>query len=283
MGFFKEIGTFFSKTVPNVVTKEVPKFVTKTVPNVVTKEIPKFVTKTIPSVFERDTYAPDLPPLRKEVAQLETKMKTTRERLFSKTAQVGEARIRYRDLSEDYERRFGPLRMKATIRQSPKAFGATDKKSAAARDREQVARMASTIATLGLAELGFMHVDNANERKSLTKKRKALQHLISGYQAETKMLEAEHAEIKDALAEIDKALTAQGVKDTRHAASTLTEAHVKEQARRDLAARLLSDGVPINSIAVVTGLTADQITVLAQDTRPVPVAAPAAALHPEKG
>lgn len=254
MGFFDEIGTFFSKTIPNVVTKE----------------IPKFVTETVPSVFERDTYAPDLPPLRAKVARMAKQAEADRERYFATVGRVKAKLNRYRMLSEDYSKArrgghgaaievvFGP-RDEETMLRELDGFEKT------LNDIGQGARMVATVATLGLLELGLMHVDNANERKHLKEREAALGALLNRLGRAIGTLEREEAALDTAIASLETALTKAGLSESDAPASALREAEVAEAAKTDLAAKLLADGLSIEGVAAVTGLSPKIISGIAPD------------------
>lgn len=270
MAFFNEVGKFFSKTIPDVVTKE----------------IPKFVTQTVPSVFERDTYAPDLPPLRKRVAGLTSQAEAQRERYFATRGRL-EAKInRYRSLSEDFEA------LQTRIRPTQSVLGGKDALTMqrelegidkTVNDIVQTTRMVATIATLGLLELTLMHSDNAEERKHLKERERALTAFLNRLRTAIAEMEAQEAKLDEAIAGIEAALAEAGLTGAAATASALRAAETADAARRDMAARLLGDGIDIDGVAAITGLSPQDIAGIAPDTGdPLPPDRARTGLTPEE-
>lgn len=251
MGIFKELETFFGKTIPKVITKE----------------IPKFVTKTIPSVFERDTYAPDLPPLRKEVDRLSKNVSTARDAFYAGQSKLRKSHNRYERLAEDFRKSAADnaVALRVDTKGAEKLsqeMGATEK---TLKDVYLVTRTGVGILTIGLAEIGFMQADNAEERKQLESRKSALTALLGRYNRATRQVASTQKTVDAALAEVEAALRASGIAVGAGAASQLTESQVIGDVKRELAAKLLADGVSPEGIALVTGLTDAEIAQVSPD------------------
>lgn len=249
MKVLDDIGTFFSKTVPDVVTKE----------------IPKFFTKTVPSVFEKETYAPDLPPLRTEVANLEKSVETARAAFFTEQAALSDAHARYVQISEDFDRR-GPDnvadRTRMQLADASLVADEMSKTQKTLRDVYKVTRTITTVATLGLAELGYLHADIDEERKALKHRRNVLKAMVRRYNQATKELRNARLVLEAESAKVEKALADAGISA---GASAVSEKHAMQsemQARQEMAARLLGGGVAAADVAELTGLTPDEVAAI---------------------
>jgi hypothetical protein len=246
MGVFDDIGVFFSKTVPNVVTKE----------------IPKFFTQTIPSAFEKETYAPDLPPLRTEVANLEKSVERAREAFFSEQAALTTANNHYIELSEDFDNHVpSDLAEQTRARLIDAGQIATEMSNAekTLRDVYKVTRTITTVATLGLAELGYLHADIKEERKALKHRRNVLKAMIRRYTPATEQLRKSRQTLEAETAKLKAALAEAGIEP---GASAVSEKHASEgeaAARREMAARLLGGGVAPADVAELTGLSPEEV------------------------
>lgn len=250
------------------ILKELDTFFTKTIPNVATKEIPKFVTKTVPSVFDRDTYAPDLPPLRKEVDALAKRVENRRETFFTTQRKLQRAHERYQKLAEDYNRSQADvaLSLRVPTHGAEKLSQELEGMAKTLKDIGQVSRTVLGVTTIGLAELGFMHADNAEERDQLVSRKASLTALLKRYDVAIAKIARAQADVDAKIVKVEDALRSLGIEESDDAASQLTEVEEAKTAKRELAAKLLTDGISIEGISLITGLTAADISEITPDT-----------------
>lgn len=235
----------------------------KDIENFFTKEIPKFVTKTVPSVFEKETYAPDLKPMRASVERLKTEVQRARDEFYVEQANLNQAEARYLELSERYDTIVGAVSRHAVSPSLVRELNDTEK---TLRDIAKVSRTVTSVATLGLAELAFIHADIAEERRKLTRQQTVLsgtkKRFVAGIRNLVKARKAFETEINKVEAE----LAAKGIDAGPSAVSEATAADARLAARRKMAGRLLGLETDLATIKDLTGFSEAELASIA----PVP-------------
>lgn len=223
-----------------------------------TKDIPKFVTKTVPSAFKPETYAPELVPLRKEVSELKTDVTSKRETFYAEQARLSEARARYVELSDTYAAQGGSA-VEISVPKTDRLTEELSKTDKTINDIAQAARTVTNVATLGLADLAFVHKDASEELKTLKRQKSVLRgtltRLVSAIEQVVNARKAVDAQVKWIGDEMAKA----GIEPGPSAASELVAVQAKNQARMDMAARLLSLGTDRQTVIDLTGLDAAEL------------------------
>jgi len=230
MGVFKDVGNFF------------------------TKEIPKFFTQTIPSAFEPETYAPDLVPLRKSVAELKVSVEKDRERYYKEQAALKDAVAHYRQLTDDFETHAASV-PEFDIDRTDRLTREIDEGEKTARDIAQASRTLTTVVSLGLAELGYVHADIAEERRVLNRQKTILTGTSRRFKNAIIALVSARVAVEAEITSVEQQMSNAGIETGPSAASELTAAEAEQSARRDMAARLLGLGVDTDTITGLTGLT----------------------------
>lgn len=226
--------------------------------NFFTKEIPKFVTKTVPSVFEKDTYAPDLKPLRTSVERLKGEVQQTRDRFFAEQASLDQSEEQYRNLTERYANNAQAFdASQYTV--SPSLIRELNDTQKTFRDIAKVSRTVSTVATLGLAELIYVHADIDEERRTLTRQKAILTGTKKRFATGVKKIINARKAFEAEIAKVKAELTAKGIEIGPSAASEATAAEARLAVRRVMAARLLGSGTDPATITELTGFSEDQL------------------------
>jgi hypothetical protein len=226
--------------------------------NFFTKEIPKFFTQTIPSAFEPETYAPDLIPLRKSVADLKVSVEKDRERFYKEQAALTAAVSRYRQLTDDFETNVG-VTPEFDIDRTDRLTREIDEGEKTARDIAQASRTLTNIVSLGLAELGHVHADIAEERRVLNRQKTILTGTSRRFKNAIATLVSARLAVEAQITAVEQLMSGAGIEAGPSAASELTAAEAEQSARRDMAARLLGLGVDTDTITGLTGLTEAEI------------------------
>lgn len=234
MSFFEDVGKFF------------------------TKEIPKFVTETVPSIFEKDTYAPDLKPLRASVERLKGEVQQIRDRFFEEHANLNASEAEYRNLTEQYAT-LGQEFDASQYTVSPSLVRELNDTQKTFRDIAKVSRTVSTVVTLGLAELIYVHADIEEERRALTRQKTILtgtkKRFTAGVETIIRARQAFEAEI----ARVKSEMTAKGIEIGPSAVSEATAAEARLAARKEMAARLLGLQTDLATIKDLTGFSDDAL------------------------
>lgn len=252
MGFFDDVGNFFSK------------------------EIPKFFTKTIPSAFEKETYAPDLVPLRKRVADLKTSVANKREQFYAEQAALTAANARYVQLSDDFETTGGTV-AEFDLEKTDRLTRELDGTEKTLRDIAQVSRTVTNVVTLGLAELAYVHADIEEERRTLSRQVIILTGTSKRFDNAIAQVVSAREAVEAQITWVEEQMASAGIEAGPSAASELTAAEAEQTARREMAARLLGLGTDMETITGLTGLTEAEVNAV-EPHAPEPEAGDADAL-----
>lgn len=245
MGLFSNVGKFFAKDLPRAVG------------NVVTKEIPKFFTKTLPKVVQKETYAPDLPPLRGEVARNKTLLDQRSAQFFRIRNELEETRAEYERVTEDFRARVGELAGRTKTGDLPDDSWIEIPKTDVGKvlkDTENSVRYVLKFFTLNVTELIWMPGEIAKERAHLKKQKSALKAANGKLARAIGDMKNAKQELAERTASMRAKFAEAGIDDLGAGASALQAAASEDEARIAMAQRMIADGVPLADIAFVTGL-----------------------------
>lgn len=234
MSFFKDVGNFFSK------------------------EIPKFVTETVPSVFEKETYAPDLVPLRKKFARAKTGVELARNRFFEEQAKLAKAQSRFDNLTEQFAGN-GPTVDTSQFTVSPSLVKELNETQKTFRDITQAYRTVTNVVSLGLTELIYVHADIDEERRTLNRQIKVLHGTRARFDGGTNQLVQAREALEAETAKAVKALQSAGIEPGASAVSELTATEAQVAAKREMAARLLGLKTDLGAITDLTGFSSAEL------------------------
>jgi len=287
MSLFKKAGRFFTKSVPKFVTKKVPRIVTQDIPRVVTKDIPRVVTKDVPQTAvklgsgvvdtgkdvldtlshadERETYAPELLRLRKQVDAADSGLSAARERFFEARQSYQLAYKRYQALTEDYAARFADasdLGLKVPPPDSGDWNDPANKAEQRLQQAEGALRFVLGFATFNLSEAAWAAPEAREEVAFLRKRLDELGQARRKFEDATNDINSAMREIAEA---IDRLQAQLGEADEEKLAERLSEQHLdraQDDARLDIARSMLREGASIAQAALVTGLQPEQLEAL---------------------
>ena len=246
----KSIGTFFSRDVPNVVTKE----------------IPKFFTKTIPSLGKPETYRPSLVSWRQSVATAQSELATNRALFFEQKAQLADALARYRAMSEDYGT--NPAVDAASRRfESIRDAQWNDPANAAQKTWQDVDKSVRTVLgsiTLGLTEPLWAGAEAHRAKQEI----EFLKARHAKFVALSKRITSATQSLRSAREQLEVSIVAleakgESVSALAAARNEATSAESRDAETLVMARQLLADGLAPAQVALFTGLAEHELEAMA--------------------
>lgn len=263
------VARVVTKDIPRVVTEEIPRVVTEDIPQVVTKEIPEFFVEDIPEFVgevvegpDRDKKDPSLPRRRKEIAALRKNFETRKEVFFKTRAHLAETRRNYEILMEtfldDDVQAAPPAHISEREWETPGAPASTAPEAV-----ENSVRYILGFVTLELTEHAWHNKDNRQEHDYLNRQQAALTPVIKQISKAVSDMDKERLDLMAAIIEIEATLKAAGFEANSQGVSELGLQQAEHEARKALAQKMLGDSATLSDIAFVTGLSLEEIAVLA--------------------
>lgn len=246
MSFFKEVGKFFTKTLP--------------------RETGVFFTKTLPSIGKRETYFPSLPGLRERARALDSALEHISATYTEKMTRFHETRAEYLRLTEDFANRTGMDIKEVRAGRMPSAVWRDPPKNdfdKVMKDVEEGFRSALKFLTFEMSDGLWAPFEGKKERDYLRKRNAHVQAAINRFrEAEGALTRASH-ELRTANARIREKLVELGAEDGD--ASTIQAHEAEDRAARAMAQRLRAAGMDLAAICRITGLTEEAVAAIPED------------------